>query len=932
MSSVFKSLNSSYTAAGTSTDRKQLTPLLSASFTLLKATNNLLYLSVLTVFLKKAGATSLPWVYLAVNIGFIAFQYLIMSRIAGKEGHWLLSRISFPVVFFSAFAGFLMPTESLPALIGFLCVAMLVDLVSTQAFGAMLNHFLTLQESKKNLSVIYAFGSLGYILSGILLKFVIEILGVKGLLYGNALILLCLNIILFLLKNYEVERIEEVARETEIDKVSHVKDSQEEKKAAPEIPESTLKHPLARLLVFSSGLILFNKYLIDFLFAGAVSVYFYSSNDLASFMGAFGASADFVVIGLQTLVMKRIFSRFSIGVVLSAMPIILASLCFLNSTSNNFYLIVIIQFLVLINSKNFSVPATTILLGAVSQKKRVFFRRDISVACSFASTFVGIFLIAVKGNLPFKLLFFVAGILYSLLALVHYRLDKAYLITLKETFVSGDHKDLDEHLRALRCLGDTEKLENLTSLLQSEDPELRLNAIEEIDSFPLTRRKEILLQIFQKEQDPKCLASISRKLLRDCGGSIVCQLEMMLAETEDERLRADIIEALGNSTRAAGFEIIVDNYLFHKHHRVKSNALMSMLRLTMDSEKIESALVELAKMAKSKEPIHRASAAAVMGELGLPMFTSALDFLSEDPDVTVVKNSLNALAKINTPKALEVIESLIGHKDHEISMLAEKAFEEASKSNFNQVSRLMGQITAEERKKLATAFKSVGNRGDWGLVSNVLMLENETARRIILKVFEQGDMFAQKLLARCIVRESEDQIIFQSEPVWNELSNHFFRKIPTWAELLHVSLLISEDSESSLEKQAVEFLGQIFAEAKIVLENEIEGLGIYEWKERARVAVQVVALTSSEPGTTINAINDLTASNSYKRSVAQEFIEAKLGKKLPVLITSLTRLFAMESISLEQLNDEIKNQQVISFTDEKIFDVKAMLKRSGGDK
>ena len=67
---------------------KSVPKLLCAFFMCQKAANNLLYLAVLTSLLDKAGANALPWVYLLVNVIFIGIQFRVMTRLAGREGHW----------------------------------------------------------------------------------------------------------------------------------------------------------------------------------------------------------------------------------------------------------------------------------------------------------------------------------------------------------------------------------------------------------------------------------------------------------------------------------------------------------------------------------------------------------------------------------------------------------------------------------------------------------------------------------------------------------------------------------------------------------------------------------------------------------------------------------------------------------------------------
>jgi len=318
---------------------RYLTFLLSLLFLLIKAVNNLLYLSVLTVFLEKAGANTLPWVYLVVNVLFIIIQYRFITNIAGFEGHWLLEKVNLPMILVSFIAAWFLPSESVVVLIGFLVTAMLSDLVTNQAFTAMLNHFLSLGDSKRILPFIYASGSLGYILSGLTLKFVVDLIGFNGLLVLNGLIAIIVASVVFILRPYEHQRLQF----GEAEKIN-------EKIQGEEEIEASLKHPLARLLIISSFLIIFNRYLIDFLFAGVISAYFSSGKDLASFMGIFGASADLLVIGLQTLIMQKVFSSLPVGRVLTFVPAILTLLCLLASFNMKFVVVALAQFLVMINS------------------------------------------------------------------------------------------------------------------------------------------------------------------------------------------------------------------------------------------------------------------------------------------------------------------------------------------------------------------------------------------------------------------------------------------------------------------------------------------------------------------------------------------------------------------------------------------------------
>ncbi|MDD3148337.1 MAG: hypothetical protein PHD82_13665, partial [Candidatus Riflebacteria bacterium] len=430
--------------------------LICAFFMLLKAANNLLYLAVMTTLLDKAGAGALPWVYLLVNIIFIGVQFKVMTRIAGKEGHWLLSIVSLPAAFLSFMAAWVFPTDVVPLLIGFFVLTMLIDLTTNQGFTAMLNHFISINEAKRLMPLIYASGSFGFIISGLLLKFVLDFVGLKGLLVLNGLIVLASAVILKMLRPVEIMRQQEQA----------VTDKSGSADKAIVATTPSIKHPLASMLIFSSFIIIFNKYLVDFLFAASLSTYFSASNDLASFMGVFGATADFAVIGLQTFAMHKVFAKFPIGRVLTFMPVVLTVLCSTAAFNMKFALVATVQFLVLLNSKNFTVPATTIFMGVIPQHDRVLYRRDMSIACSISSAVVGAFLLLARGRFSYESLFLIAAGCYLLLAWVHSTLDDAYLKTLRHAMVSRSDSISDDQVASLQFVQLAERLEQLKTLLR----------------------------------------------------------------------------------------------------------------------------------------------------------------------------------------------------------------------------------------------------------------------------------------------------------------------------------------------------------------------------------------------------------------------------------------------------------------------------------
>lgn len=123
-----------------------------------------------------------------------------------------------------------------------------------------------------------------FILSGLLLKFAIDFFGIRGLLVLNGLTVLAGLVFLGFLQPVEDRRLQE-------QKKSEALSDDNAQTADASVP--SMRHP-GSLLIISSFVIIFNKYLVDFLFAASLSSFFPVSNDAASFMGVFGATADFL--------------------------------------------------------------------------------------------------------------------------------------------------------------------------------------------------------------------------------------------------------------------------------------------------------------------------------------------------------------------------------------------------------------------------------------------------------------------------------------------------------------------------------------------------------------------------------------------------------------------------------------------------------------
>ncbi len=884
--------------------------LLAAQFLVQKASNNLLYLSLLTVFLKNAGSEGLPWVYVLVNLAFIGLQFGAARFTAGREGHWLLTVLSWPALIFAVAGGAVVEGAPAHLLLVFLIVSILIDLFTNQSFSNMANQYLPLQEAKQVMPAICAAGSLGYILSGILLKFVLDLVGIRGLLWFTALLIIAQHLLLGALEPFEeATRPRETPRPPAPDQgprhgqafppgqANCAGAGNIAPAAAPTVP--SWQQPLACLLIGSSFLILFNKYLIDFLFAGAVNRHFTDAQDLAVFMGVFGASADITVIGLQTLVMNRVFARFPIGRVLMLVPGLLVLLCGGAALGATFLLVTVIQFFVLVNSKNFTVPATSILLSAVRQRERGLYRRDIGIVCSASSMLVGGLLLVVRRAVSPEGLFLAAAFVYGMMAWVHYRLDAAYAHTLRETISDRAlARDDPEWLEAIRFLAPLERVSRLRDLLAHPDPAIRKGAVTEVALLPPDKVRTLLLPLLGTEKDPACLAAIARTLLEVLGPAALCNLEILLAGNEDPRLTADLLEAVGRVGTGEAIEDMVELFLTHDHHRIRGSAVISLLRMTRRPDRLELALGVLSNLARDPSALCRATAAAVMGELANPLFIGSLETMSQDADETVARNALQALAKMRTSRALAILESRCRHPSPVVAAVAQNLFREASRQGIERIASLLQGFSGPERQRLAQSLKTLRGELVLDVLSRILRLEVPEAREGLTRLLRDGDAETLSLLDQCLITPTSDSPTAVSlAPAWERLRQSFPVALPRWSEALPCLAgadrragpgdpvpghLDGNGLQTTLTRVWLEGAALDAAPALLPTPPAIDLLTRLRqlWHQRVEVVARCVALCTPDPAPVLRAVDQVMAGDPFTRSVARELLETQLGTTL----------------------------------------------------
>ena len=871
--------------------RSRLVWLLAVFFLIQKGTNNVLYLTWLAGLLKHLGSTMLPWAYLAGNISFIALQYAFVRRMVGREGHWMLSTLSLPVVGFSIVTALVVGSDAGPVLLAGVVGGMVVDLLTNQAFAAMANQLLSLQEAKRRLPAIYGAGSIGYILSGIIMKTVLDFAGIGPLVWLNTAILCIGAFVLQQIGRHDHGR---PGSET-----AAAGQPAREADAPPPVP--SIRQPLAALLLASSVLIVFNRFLIDYLFSASVTAHFGDATDIASFLGLFGAAADFTVVILQMTVMNWVFASMPIGRILLLTPFLLTGLCLAASFHPALPVVAVTQFVVLLNSKNFTVPATTLLLGAFPANARGSYRRDISTISSAASIAASVVLLVARDLVPIGGLFVLAGLCYGGLLLVHFRLDHGYAATLRETLAGTGAAPDDETLRSIGFLPEGERLLRLRELLVHSDPQVRFEAVQEIERLPDDPLRQLVFPRLSGETNPRCLTALARLAVERFGPEAVSHTARLLQTADDPRLQADLLEALGRTNGGLPVEELAAMYLEHDHHRVRGSAVLALLRLARDASGIEAALGTLSRMARAQEPPFRSAAAAVMGETALPLFLDSIETLANDPDRDVALIAIRSLGRLPTSGGLAALGRLSGHADPARAGLAKRFIENSSRERLARLRSLMDGLTAAERQKLSHTIRSIGATAGLDIVSRILRLEQADAREGLMRLLDPASPDTVEMLRATLIGRAQPDETPSLDPVWNWCRIPRAAELPGWAPaipLLNRVITCAQPDASGrgAGPGALTLLHLLIREAELlacIRRGEHAGwsssdaeTAVSRWIERALLCCRMVLLAAPRPETLLSAFDRLRSSDSFTSSVAQELLETNLPHEIsePLLL------------------------------------------------
>jgi len=856
---------------------------LCASFFLIKTVHNFLLLILTSLFLKAYGPSGLPWVYVLSNILFILTQFFIFP-LGKKKGHAYLSACSRP---FMAFVAFLTLLEIFPNSVLVLCSLLFMltyDINATRSFSDMTGQVLPIRDVKKYLPSIYSFGTAGSIISGIGLTFLLDFCSFSQV-YGLILILLifydrCLSKI----EKFIVE--ERISCEGNVENV-----------LVPDLRGETLK--FAKVLMLASFLAFFCRLFTEFLYTTGVTTLLASEKGLASFLGIFGAFIDISVAILQATVVGKLFSAVPLGFIIAIRALGMIAISIGGIVFPHVYWAMTAQFFLMLTTKSFVTPAFVILLEPIPKVQRTNLRKLIAVVDSSAQVIGGLFLILFLKRTDAQTIMANSGMIFGVIAFFFLcllfftkKIDDGYNETVKETLESTEAKGDLELIDTIRFIPKTERLKRLNDLLSSADPNVRFNAIIEMQEFPPEEAGDLILTKISRENVPKNFLAACRVLMEKLGNEAVEILEDFLSHEQNHRLSADMLEIL--ATLGAGERIvsIVQKYLDHPNHRVRGNALLGVLRFGSEPSILEKALEALISMIKHPEPFFRSSAAIVMGSTGLAMFVPTLAQLADDPQEEVKRNAINSLAMIKTAGALEVL-SRKKKEPGNPGKWAMEAWESVSQNSFEEIIRVLHGLSTQERIGLSSWLNQVRDNEAFAVMHKVLHLEECPIRENLIQGLRSFDRSRISMLSKCLVVDDREMTRIDMSVLIDALRENGFNSLPPWSDL--ISMLGGSDfpeyntflkeSLRELWKEIVFILkGREFKSSLTGIDLEARKTSI---KDKIQVIFHLCALGTAEPAQVLDAIGKAKSRDNFLVSLALEYLESKFDPEKSGLLIPL---------------------------------------------
>ena len=857
-------------------EKRWLLFLVSAYQFLVKAMVSIFFVTSLTIFLKNAGSKGMPYFYTAMNIVFITIQSYAARKLKGNSAGYLsISAWAFCVL---AILRVTLPgADHLYLVTAFILSVAVYDLFFNQFFINFCNDIYPLQEGKANLPFISAFGSLGYIASGVILKLALSVVDIRTVMAANVgLIFVSQGVLVLVSRAAGLKE-----SPTKSDKSSVESPTKSDKgpakpgKKGKEVGQEAIPEgigSLGKYLVLVFFFQMFGKYWLDYQYAKTINAAFSTEEELASFIAMFCACCDFLVLASLMGLTGRLLKKIRLSTALSFIPVTLFFLCIPVIFTSSFYLIVACQFSFVFLARALHNPSAGLIVAIMPSKRRIRTMSYAGMAASSGSLLVGLSLLLVQDVLTTEVAFSISLVMFLTTFIAVRYIDSAYQGELNRALDEGSQEGRLAAARTLATVSSyPERLHRLGEFLQG-DRALKLEAV----SLARTLRPEdvakLLLPLFSQEDDLHVQASAASTLVK-CGGPSVRRtlVEKLNDEQSDQRVRANIVEALGLVPEAQGLIKDILPLLSSDHHRVRANCAVTVIRLSQDERQVQQGLNTLWQMLDKKdEPLLRASALSALGRLQHFAFVPELTDSLRDSHEEVAQQALRALSQLPTPAVAELLHDYLDEKPPEnLAQRTRTELNRIKRLNMEEVCQLLDAFSADERARVGNFLAGIEDDDEMSVVMQTLRLGDSSLRRAFTRFFK--DVHDDKLYGRLrsCFKEEEDGSWFIDQDCLGQLVEE-------------TSLLtgdnLSKLMELLLEEVCIELYDSLIL--RLVKRLFVLQAANAKTKDERELLFEILAARSSEAKRAMEALDKVTSGDSFAASVGVEFLNSQLPNAL----------------------------------------------------
>jgi hypothetical protein len=870
---------------------------------LIRGVINVFFVLSQSAFLIDAGFTGLPYVYAVMNLVYLLLQG-VGRRHLGERSLTYLRWLPLGLALIWGI-GFLLPVRNnmfVAAL--FLLLIMNFDLFFSQFFLHFLNDFFPLQVAKSRLPLITGFGSLSFIVSGFVMKLLLPVIGTRGLILLGLVALLIAQVLLEILRRrHPIWSRTEPAPETAS---THAPASTPASAPASTLAPAPANTPaptpapgadtgwsgLARALMIVTALQMVGKYGLDYQYSRQITLRFPRQEDLAGFISVYSSVIDALVLLLQLGGAAELFRRIRLTTLMALLPLTVGVLCVPCAVSDGFGMVLVTQFLFTCLGKSLYNPAFGMTLGAMPSQRRMGAQSAIGMAASASALVASLGLVAIQNVCSPGLLFLGLAVIFGGMAAGMVRLSHEYDRELESAFAGdvlpGDAATL-ESLRFLR--NPAQRSDVLVRLLDRFWLEHRgeddwQQWVEQTALLPFPMAGPLFLDLLGKSPPPRLQALVVRAYVKSGGTETFPTLRNVLSdETQDSRVRSNILEALGELTEALALLPFMRTLLGHPHHRLSSTAAYALVRVSANADDLSLGLSHLYLMRICDAPQRRAAACVMLGKLGHGEFLPELAHSFGDPEELVQVQAVRAVGRIPVAAGARHLEAFLSRAPAAgVAAVAQDELMRLWRLTEDGLVRVLNSMTAGERQKVVPELLA-GRREDVAVwLQRVLLTDDPDSRRQLYDIWQAvRDPLLLPVLQACV----ETAPGRPPAVVWAPLVQWVrdgFQDRPFWLLTIGRSLLAAAGDSvyDALLTSLTERVRKIAA-----------GVGdpsIRDERKDSEVLREFLALSGSDPATALAAINRLHGGDPFAASRAQEFLQ--VGLRTPGARAALADLLA----------------------------------------